>query len=151
MKIYCCAQNCRAGSGSTVSQTEIDRFFDEHPEAEQSNDWDLVATGTEEQIVADVRRQLQQVPSSEFNRRQWRAVLKLFRRPEIPARMIDGTVWESDGRIEPIGEEFDREDLESEEPLKVADLIGWSPFSEVWKTESNTFYIVSNTFYIVQK
>ena len=145
MKIYCYAQNCRAGSGSTVSQTEIDRFFDEHPEAEKSDDWDLIATGTEEQIVADVRRMLAQTPFSAataFNRRQWLAVLKLFRRPEIPARMIDGTVWESDGRIEPIGDEFDREDLESEQPEKVADLIGWSPFSEVWKIEE-TFYIAS--------
>lgn len=155
LKFYCYAQHCPSRNGQIVPESEIRQWFDEHPGKERNgelcDDWNLIAEGTEEEIVTHCRDMIRATTGTDsnaaFSRRQYRNVLDALHRPETPARMLDRKVWESDSGIEMRGNELDREDLESEQPEKVADLSGWHPFTEVWRCgeteEEYTYYAVT--------
>lgn len=154
MKVFCYGQQCSGRNGGVVPESEIQQWFDEHPDAPEGedycDDWDLVASGAEDEIVSQCREIIRTTTAADsnaaFRRRQCRNVLEMFHRPETPARMIDAAKYLVDGQIVAIGEEFDREDLESEQPEKVGCLTGWCPFTEVWKIDDNgdvTYYIVA--------
>jgi len=154
-KVYCYAQHCASRNGGIVGQNEIDVWKEENPErvanGQHSDDWDLIAEGTEEEIVRDIREMLAENTAADsnaaFRRRQCRNVLEMLRRPETPAKMINRNAWEAEGIVRALGEEIDREEIDSEQPERVGVLAGWAPFTEVWRCgeepEEYTYYIVS--------
>lgn len=155
LKFYCYAQHCPSRNGQIVPESEIRQWFDENPGKEEAgelcDDWNLIAEGSEQEIVDHcrdmIRRETGADSNAAFSRRQYRNVLDALHRPETPARMIDRNAWEADSGVEFKGEEFDREDIESEQPEKVADLWGQAPLTEVWRCgetpEEYTYYAVA--------
>jgi len=153
IKVYCYAQHCPSRNGGIVPASEIEAWEGENPE--KCDDWDLVAEGTEEEIVIAVRANLGVVNKASpkhsnimFYRRQLRNALAMLHRPETPARMIDRNAWETDGRIECRGDEFEREEIEPEHRVETDDLTGWCPFTAIWRCgetpEEYTYYVVSS-------
>lgn len=144
MKVYCYAQHT-SHNGAIVTQTQLDQYDnpDENP------DWDLIAEGTEEEIVRDMRERLVSDAALDsnaaFRRRQCRNVLTMFRRPETPARLIDAAAYLERRIIIVVGDEIEREEIDSEQPKKVGSLTGWEPFTEVWEIDGETpeYWIVA--------
>lgn len=149
IKVFCYARHT-GRNGAIVPMSQLDQW----DSPEENPDWDIVAEGTEEEIVQHCRELLWAgylgwTPAAEFDRRQLRAVLAMFHRPETPARMIDRNAWEIDGRIEFRGDEFEREEIEPEHSVETDNLTGWYPFSAVWRcgdtAEEYTYYVVGDS------
>ncbi len=95
LKFYCYAQHCPSRNGQIVPESEIRQWFDEHSGEEESgglcDDWNLIAEGSEQEIVDHCRDMIRGTTGNDSNaafyRRQYRNVLQAFRRPETPARM----------------------------------------------------------------
>lgn len=157
MKVFCYAQHCSSRNGEIVPVSVIEQWAGENPErwedGDYCDDWNLICDGSEDEIVDYCRAAIDVGLSAKpynsnhaFAVRQLRNVLGMFNRPDTPARMIDTQAYTDQSLIVFIGEEIEREDLESDSPDKVADLVEWYPYTKVWKItdgEDETFYAVA--------